>query len=108
MSCVLCNRNFEDADNTVVVQQKGPDTINSTERGDNIHVEPGTKIHVSCRRDYCCKRSMQRDLMKRNPEESTSLTVACVSRSTNLKFDFRTDCFMCSFMCSHSRVFVLS
>jgi hypothetical protein len=61
------------------------DTINSTERGDNMHVEPGTKIHVSCRRDYCCKRSMQRDLMKRNQEESTSLTVARASRSTNLK-----------------------
>ena len=28
MSCVLCNGNFEDADNTVVVQQKGADTIN--------------------------------------------------------------------------------
>jgi hypothetical protein len=69
MSCVLCNRNFEDADNTVVVQQKSADTINSTERGDNIHVE---------------------------------------SRSTNLKFDFRTDCFMRSFMCSYSRVFILS
>jgi hypothetical protein len=51
---------------------------------------------------------MQRDPTKRNQEESTSLTVARVSRSTNLKLDSRTDCFMCSIMCSYSRVFVLS
>ena len=69
--------------------KKGADTINeySTETGDNIRVEPGTEIHVSCSRDYCCKRSDQRDLMERNQEESTSLTVARASRSTNVKFD---------------------
>jgi hypothetical protein len=38
---------------------------------------------------------VQRDLVMGSREESASLTVARVSGSTNLTFDFGTDCLFC-------------
>ena len=52
----ICNEGFDDDVNAVHVRQKGADGINiaSAQRGDNICIDVGSKVHA----DPCRKKSM--------------------------------------------------
>lgn len=48
----------------IVIPRKGPDIINSVERGDSIIVAAETKVHKTCRLNYTNKRDIERHKKK--------------------------------------------
>lgn len=63
--CVICQISFEtDCDPDVTLRKKGVQGIieASQERGDELTISVGQRVHQKCRKRYCNKRSIVSDL----------------------------------------------
>ena len=93
--CSICDREIQASEASSILRQKGADGINaaSTNRGDNIVVTAGRKVHIDCRKRYTNPIDIQ---LKKNREESGS----CVTRKRSARildgnFDSKTDRLFC-------------
>jgi len=52
--CPICKERLENGSDVVQIRQKGADGINaaSVQRGDNVDVAAGCKVHTDCRKRY--------------------------------------------------------
>ena len=92
--CPICKNIFEHGEEIVAIQKKGANSLNcaSNQRGDNIVVEVGDKVHSTCRAKYVNARNIKQHC-KKNCEPSNILkrtTRACAD-----SFNSKTDCFFC-------------
>ena len=95
--CVFCETYLSESQ-TATLTAKGCDGIRraSTERGVDIRVQPGQKVHQSCRRAFCNPNNITADTRKRTYEQS-SMSRQNVLRSETPTFCFREHCFFCGF-----------
>ena len=90
-TCKIFHEELKDASAVVEVRQKGADGINSAsvQRGDDIVISAGEKIHIKCRKQYIHPKNIQFqqktkvELPKRSAREATS------------PFNSQTDCLFC-------------
>lgn len=93
--CVLCGKNLNSGEKTVIPQQQGRDTINkaSVQRGDGINITEGQAVHECCRRTYTNKHNISSFLKKQLAESEVKPSQEL--RSKNNAFDFRRCCLFC-------------
>ena len=96
--CVLCTEgDVPDEQPSVSLRKKGCEGIKraSEERGDDIDVFPGLKVHIECRRRYCNPGNIATAAKKR-ALESDDQDDSCRSlRSKEPKFDYKKHCLFC-------------
>ena len=90
--CCICGHPIQGED--IVLTDKGANGVNtaSIERGDNITVREGSKVHVDCRKTYTNKKNIQIYTSKKitkNGEETVQ------KRKTREHFDAKQDCIFC-------------
>ena len=92
-TCTICGEGFDDDRKTVTIGEKGASGVNkaSDERGDSIHVQTGTILHVKCRLGYCNKKAIQSSLKRKREEPPETRTL----RSNVPSFRFADHCFLC-------------
>lgn len=88
---------LEKGDSFAQLRQKGCDGINtaSRERGDSVVANPGQKVHVHCRRDYCNKHAIRRDNNDINDNSNHDPCASPSLRSSSGQFSFRDHCLFC-------------
>ncbi len=91
ISCPICQEALVDSLDVVVIRQKGADGINSAsvQRGDNIVVAAGEKVHSECRKRYINPKDIKGHQGKRSDPVKRS-----ARRSSGL-FNSQTDCLFC-------------
>ena len=64
--CRICNEAISDGKATVVLRTKGSDGVNraSSQCGRDLVVNPGERLHIECRRNYCKADNIARDLAR--------------------------------------------
>ena len=89
--CPICSKNLSDGSDVVEVLQKGADGINnaSVQRGDNVHISAGEKVHSKCQQKYINKKDIkiQQEIKAEPPKRS--------SRVATGPFNSQTDCLFC-------------
>ena len=90
--CAICGEDLANGQETVVLRQKGSDSINTTsnKRGDDIKTVTGQKLHKDCRRDYIHKRN----IVKQEPSASTVSPVK--ARRSIESFNYKLHCIFCA------------
>ena len=91
--CCICNEHICDAEQTVVLQQKGSDGVNraSAERGIDLRTIPGERVHVDCRRRHCKADNIARDIASQEPPVENRRDL----RSLQKTFNFQEHCMFC-------------
>ena len=91
--CCICNEQICDAEQTVVLQQKGSDGVNraSAERGIDLRTIPGERVHVDCRRRHCKAENIARDIASQEPPVENRRDL----RSLQKPFNFQEHCMFC-------------
>ena len=96
-TCPICSKNLSDGSDVVEVLQKGADGINnaSVQRGDNVHISAGEKVHSKCRQKYINKKDIkiQQEIKAEPPKRS--------SRVATGPFNSQTDCLFCGTTITH-------
>ena len=88
-------RVIENGEETIQLTAKGIEGINDASklREDTIEVVAGIFVHKICRRDYCNKYLIDRDVKIKQHHEGPSSTR--VLRSSEPAFNFREHCLFC-------------
>ena len=93
--CVICKCSLETARDTdiSILQEKGVQGILSAshERGDELHVCAGQKVHQHCRKQYCNKKTIASD----KKLAATGRVKRSCTRSQAGNFIFSEHCFLC-------------
>lgn len=91
--CVICKLGFNNKFDVVTLGDKGCKGIfqAAINRGSPLQVEPGSKVHKKCRKDYCRPTSIVAECAVVEEPLSTSRSL----RSANFTFEFSKDCFFC-------------
>lgn len=90
-TCPICRGALGDAADVVEVRQKGADGINSAsvQRGDDIVVSAGEKVHSKCRKRYINPKDIKSQQEKKCEPAKRS------ARSSSGPFNSQTDCLFC-------------
>ena len=91
ISCPICKEALRDSPDVVEIRQKGADGINSAsvQRGDDIVVSAGEKVHSECR-----KRYINPKIIKSHQGERSEPAKRSARRSSG-PFNSQTDCLFC-------------
>jgi 5'-3' exonuclease len=92
--CPLCKERFQDDGDVVEVRQKGADGINaaSAQRGDDIVVAAGCKVHSGCRKRYINPHDIENQQKK---DSSSKLPLKRSARVSTGPFNSKSDCLFC-------------
>lgn len=96
-NCVFCQQQLGES-GTTTLGQKGCDGIKqaSEERGEDILVTVGQRVHTECRRKYCNPHEVaQFNRQKRSFEAMEAESVGCRRRSADPAFSYRDMCLFC-------------
>lgn len=92
--CPICKGSLEDRSDVVQIRQKGVDSIDaaSVQRGDNLEVVDGFKVHTNCRKRYINQQDIQN---KQNNEGKYTSSMKRSSRVLTWTFNSKYDCLFC-------------
>lgn len=95
-SCDLCGLSIHLDEKTVTISNKAAATINeaSKERGLEIQVEPGQKVHVKCRHSFTNKKNIE--VAKKLKRKSQANIQPPTLRSKQPAFNFKSHCIYCT------------
>lgn len=62
--CVVCGQSLDDGQDTVLLREKGSNSINKSSiiRNHVIVTKPGQRVHQNCRRDYTNQNTINKDI----------------------------------------------
>lgn len=94
--CVFCKLPLSNGEATVVLREKGCDSIikAAEARGENKLVKAGQTVHTKCRKDYCNPTRIASHL-KQSTSTDASRASTPVLRSQEQKFSFQENCLFC-------------
>ena len=92
-TCSICKETITDVEKTVVLTQKGSDSINlaSVGHGIDLKIVPGEKVHVICRRNYCRRANSTKDVASKDEASEKRSDL----RSQQTPFNFQNQCMFC-------------
>lgn len=96
-SCIFCQQILEENESVVTLTSKGCEGITEAckRRGDQIHTEPGQRVHKHCRRVYCNSNAISACTRKRKLDHNASTSDQCVLRSAEPSFNYKEHCLFC-------------
>lgn len=100
--CVVCGQSLDDGQDTVLLREKGSNSINKSSiiRNHVIVTKPGQRVHQNCRRDYTNQNTINKDIRI----ESTMFTPETWRdlRSSSEAFQFDKNCLLCGQQAKYS------
>ena len=92
--CSICKERLEDGSDVVQIRQKGADGINaaSVQRGDDVYVAAGCKVHTDCRKRYINQHDILNQKKKQGPSKPSRKRS---SRVLTGPFNSKSDCLFC-------------
>ena len=92
--CAICKERLENGSDVVQIRQKGADGIiaASIQRGDNIFVAAGCKVHTDCRKRYINPHDILNQQKEQGPPKPS---IKRRSRELTGPFNSKSDCLFC-------------
>jgi hypothetical protein len=93
--CGICQKELKGGEDVTCIRQKGADGINaaSMQRGDNIVVTAGCKVHSNCRKQYT--NSIEIGLYLKKKQGGECRATKRSARVSEGPFESKTDCLFC-------------
>ena len=92
--CVFCKKSLEDGRDTVILREKGSESINkaSEQQGSSLKTHKGQRVHTECRRIFTHPQTIAKAQEKSVQQDQPSPSVL---RSETLTFRFDKHCLFC-------------